>query len=117
MTWLTGSGVEPADAFAGVVGVEAAVTAWRRRRIEGRAAPNTINQGVAALTLMYVQMGLRIDVKRATVPKPGEPDALTAVEHGAVERAAARRGVFVTRRSSCRPGSQPSHQYLFAGWR
>ncbi|MFI6909997.1 tyrosine-type recombinase/integrase [Nonomuraea sp. NPDC050394] len=92
VTWLTGPGVEHDDAFADVVGAEAAVTAWRRSRIDGRAAPNTINQGIAALTLMYAQMGLRIHVKRATVPKPGEPDALTTAEQGVVERAAARRG-------------------------
>ncbi|PRX45318.1 integrase/recombinase XerC [Nonomuraea fuscirosea] len=90
--WLTGPGIEHDDAFADVVGAEAAVTAWRRSRIEERAAPNTINQGIAALTLMYAQLGLRIRIKRATVPKPGEPDALTGAEQGAVERAAARRG-------------------------
>ncbi|MFI9597739.1 tyrosine-type recombinase/integrase [Nonomuraea sp. NPDC052265] len=90
--WLAGPGAGHDDAFADIVGAEAAVTAWRRSRIEERAAPNTVNQGIAALTLMYAQMGLRIDVKRATVPKPGEPDALTSAEQGAVERAAARRG-------------------------
>ncbi|MET8088170.1 tyrosine-type recombinase/integrase [Micromonospora sp. NPDC005237] len=37
--------------------------------------------------------GLRLTVKRARVPRPGEPDALTAKEQGAVERAADRRGV------------------------
>jgi integrase/recombinase XerC len=42
---------------------------------------------------MYEQAGLRIAVKRARVPKPGEPDALTATQQGTVERAAARRGV------------------------
>ncbi|WP_214415075.1 tyrosine-type recombinase/integrase [Sphaerisporangium fuscum] len=91
MTWLTGPGIEHDDAFTDVVGAEAAVTAWRRSRIDGRAAPNTINQGIAALTLMYAQLGLRIDVKRATVPEPGEPDALATTEQGAVERPAARR--------------------------
>ncbi|MER5418976.1 hypothetical protein [Streptosporangium roseum] len=40
-----------------------------------KAAPASINQALAAVTLLYFQVGLRIDVKRATVPKPGEPDA------------------------------------------
>jgi integrase/recombinase XerC len=42
---------------------------------------------------LYAQAGLRINVKRARVPKPGEPDALTKPEQGRVERAAARRGI------------------------
>jgi integrase len=75
-----------------VVGAEAAVTAWRRHLLEDRAKPATVNQALAAVTLMYEQAGLRIAVKRARVPKPGEPDALTVAEQGAVERAAARRG-------------------------
>lgn len=36
--------------------------------------------------------GLRIQVKRARVPRPGEPDALTGKQQGAVEQAATRRG-------------------------
>jgi integrase len=36
---------------------------------------------------------LRIQVKRARVARPGEPDALTPKQQGAVERAAGRRGV------------------------
>ena len=39
------------------------------------------------------QAGLRITVKRARIPQPGEPDALTKTEQGRVERAAARRGL------------------------
>ncbi|MFG1879310.1 tyrosine-type recombinase/integrase [Sphaerisporangium sp. NPDC049003] len=42
---------------------------------------------------MCAQIGRHIDVKRARVPKPGEPDTLTRTEQGRVERAAARRGV------------------------
>jgi integrase len=80
------------DAFADVVGAEAAVTAWRLHLITGRAKPATVNQALAAVTLMYAQTGLRIAVKRARVPKPGQPDALTVQQQGAVERAAARRG-------------------------
>ncbi|GAA4607752.1 tyrosine-type recombinase/integrase [Actinoallomurus liliacearum] len=93
VAWLAERAVEHPDAFADVVGAEAAVTAWRRHLIEGRAKPATVNQALAAVTLMYEQAGLRIAVKRARVPKPGEPDALTVAEQGAVERAAARRGV------------------------
>jgi integrase len=90
--WLTDHTVDHPDAFADVVGAEAAVTAWRRHLIQDRAKPATVNQALAAVTLMYAQAGLRIAVKRARVPKPGEPDALTTTEQGAVERAAARRG-------------------------
>ncbi len=91
--WLTERAAEHPDAFADVVGAEAAVTAWRRHLFEDRAKPATVNQALAAVTLMYEQAGLRIVVKRARIPKPGEPGALTAAEQGAVERAAARRGV------------------------
>jgi integrase len=55
-----------------------------------KAAPASINQALAAVTLLYARAGLRITVKRARVPKPG---ALTKPEQGRVERAAARRGV------------------------
>ena len=89
--WLTDRAAEPPDAFADVVGAEAAVTAWRRHLLGDRAKPATVNQALAAVTLMYEQAGLRIAVKRARVPKPGEPGALTVAEQGAVERAAARR--------------------------
>jgi integrase len=74
------------------VGAEAAVTAWRRHLITGKAAPATVNQALAAVTLLYEHAGLRITVKRARVPRPGEPDALTPAQQGAIERAAARRG-------------------------
>jgi integrase/recombinase XerC len=91
--WLADNVGEHPDAFADVVGAEAAVTAWRRHLIEGRAKPASVNQALAAVTLMYAQAGLRIAVKRARVPKPGEPDALTVAQQGALERAAVRRGV------------------------
>ena len=80
------------DAFTDLVGAETAVAAWRKHLMTGKAAPASINQALAAVTLMYAQSGLRIVVKRARVPKPGEPDALTRAEQGRVERAAARRG-------------------------
>jgi integrase/recombinase XerC len=90
--WLA-ENADHADAFSDVVGAEAAVTAWRKHLMTGKAAPATINQALAAVTLLYAQAGLRITVKRARVPKPGEPGALTKTEQGRVERAAARRGV------------------------
>ncbi|MEV5707975.1 tyrosine-type recombinase/integrase [Actinoallomurus sp. NPDC052274] len=92
LTWLTEHAANYPDAFADLVGAEAAVTVWRRYLITRRASPATVNQALAAVTLLYEQASLRIAVKRARVPKPGEPDALTAAEQGAVERAAARRG-------------------------
>uniref|UniRef100_UPI003F497EFB tyrosine-type recombinase/integrase n=1 Tax=Streptosporangium sp. CA-256172 TaxID=3240076 RepID=UPI003F497EFB len=91
--WLVEHGADHDDAFADVVGAEAAVTAWRKHMMGARRSPATINQALAAVTLLYAQVGLRIDVKSARLPKPGEPDALTPAEQGRVERAAARRGV------------------------
>jgi integrase/recombinase XerC len=90
--WLAKHAADHGDAFADVVGAEAAVTAWRRHLIEGGASPASINQALAAVTLLYAQVGLRIDIKRVRLPKPGEPDALTRAEQSRVERAAARRG-------------------------
>lgn len=82
------------DAFVDQVGAEAAVTAWRRHLIATKASPSTVNQALAAVDLLYeVGAGLRLKVKRVRVPRPGEPDALTPKEQGAVERAADRRGV------------------------
>ncbi len=92
VAWLAGN-ADHADAFSDVVGAEAAVTAWRRHLMTGKAAPASINQALAAVTLLYAQAGLRIAVKRARIPRPGEPGALTKTEQGRVERAAARRGV------------------------
>lgn len=80
------------DAFTDRVGAEGAVTAWRRHLIAGKAAPSSINQALAAVTLLYEVTGIAIQVERARVPAPGEPPALTRAQQGAVERAAARRG-------------------------
>ncbi len=91
VTWLASHAADHPDAFADTVGAEAAVTAWRRHLITGKAAPATVNQALAAVTLLYEHAGLRIAVKRARVPRPGEPDALTPAQQGAVGRAAARR--------------------------
>ena len=92
VAWLAGN-ADHADAFSNVVGAEAAVTAWRRHLMTSKAAPASINQALAAVTLLYTRAGLRITVKRARVPRPGEPDALTKTEQGRVERVAARRGI------------------------
>ncbi len=90
--WLAGHAADHGDAFADLVGAEGAVTAWRRDMITARSSPSKVNQALAAVTLMYQQAGIRIAVRRARIPRPGEPDALTPGEEGAVRRAAARRG-------------------------
>ena len=93
-TWLGQHAGEHPDAFVDQVGAEAAVAAWRRHLITAKASPSTVNQALAAVDLLYeVGAGLRLKVKRARVPRPGEPDALIAKEQGTVERAADRRGV------------------------
>jgi site-specific recombinase XerD len=91
--WLADHPDGHGDAFADQIGAEGAATAWRRHLLaDNRAAPATVNQALAALTLLYRHgAGIRIDVRRARVPKPGGPDALTRAQQGAVLRAAARR--------------------------
>ncbi|TNH28797.1 hypothetical protein FHG89_14255 [Micromonospora orduensis] len=92
--WLGQHAGEHPDAFVDQVGAEAAVTAWRRHLIATKVGPSTVNQALAAVDLLYeIGAGLRLKVKRARVPRPGEPDALTSKEQGTVERAADRRGV------------------------
>jgi integrase len=91
--WLAAHTGDHPDAFTDTVGAEAAVTAWRRHLLRCRASPVSVNQALAAVSLLYEHgPQLRITVKRARVPRPGEPDALTPAEQGAVERAADRRG-------------------------
>jgi integrase len=80
------------DAFGDLVGAEGAVTAWKRDLLATRSSPATVNQALAAVTLMYAQASLRISVKRVRIPRPGEPDALTRSQEAALRRAAARRG-------------------------
>jgi integrase len=91
--WLAGHADAHGDAFADLVGAEGAVTAWKRHMITARSSPSTVNQALAAVTLMYQQAGIRIAIKRVRVPRPGEPDALTPQQEGGVRRAARRRGV------------------------
>jgi hypothetical protein len=68
---------------------------WRRHLLgAAKAGSSTVNQALAAVTLLYEHgHRLKIRVKRARVPKPGAPDALTPDAEGAVRRAADRRGV------------------------
>jgi hypothetical protein len=90
--WLLARATEHADAFADLVGAEASVTAWRRHLLGGGASPATVNQALAAITQLYEHgPGLRLAVKRARVPKPGAPEALTRAQENAVRRAADRR--------------------------
>jgi pimeloyl-ACP methyl ester carboxylesterase len=85
--WLVVHADANPDAFVDVVGAEAAVTAWRRHPLHDHA-PATVNQALAAVDLLYLHgPRLRLDVKRPRVPRPGQPDALTA-QQGAVERSA-----------------------------
>lgn len=90
--WLTRNVSAHGDAFADLAGAEGAVTAWKRDMLSARSSPATVNQALAAVTLMYQQAGLRIAVKRVRIPRPGEPGALTSQQEAALRRAAARRG-------------------------
>jgi len=93
VTWLAEHAADHPDAFADVIGAEAAVTRWRRHLLQRKASPTSVNQALAAVTLLYEHgPQLRITVKRARVERPGEPDALTPAQQGAVERAADRHG-------------------------
>ena len=91
-TWLAANARAHRDAFDDLVGAEGAVTAWKRDMLAARSSPATVNQALAAVTLMYEQAGLRISVKRVRIPRPGEPDALTQSQEAAVRRAAAAAG-------------------------
>ena len=93
VAWLAEQAADHPDAFTDVVGAEAAVTRWRRHLLERKASPASVNQALAAVTLLYEHgPQLRIAVKRARIERPGEPDALTPAQQGALERAADRRG-------------------------
>jgi site-specific recombinase XerD len=93
VAWLTEHAQDHPDAFTDTVGAEAAVTRWRRHLLQRKASPASVNQALAAVTLLYEHgPQLRIAVKRARVKRPGEPDALTPAQQGALERSADRRG-------------------------
>jgi hypothetical protein len=69
--WQIDHQTDHPDAFADVIGAEAAVTAWRRHLLHAKASPATVNQALAAVTLLYEHGArLRIRVKRARVPRP-----------------------------------------------
>jgi len=91
--WVSQDGTEHQDAFTDVIGAEAAVTAWRRVLLRNGASPATVNQALAAITLLYEHgAALRIQIKRARVARPGEPNALNTTQQNRLERTAARRG-------------------------
>jgi integrase/recombinase XerC len=94
VTWLTARVADHPDAFVDLVGAETAVATWRSHLVRSKkSSPATVNQALAAVTLLYEHgPQLRIAVKRARVPRPGEPDALEPAEQGKVERASVRRG-------------------------
>ncbi|MFI6505866.1 hypothetical protein [Nonomuraea typhae] len=119
--WLTERAADHEAAFADVVGAEAAVTAWRRHLVRGKASPASINQALAAVKLRYTQSGLRIEVKPARLPRPGEPDALTPAQQGRVERAAAAAAPATGRswRRCCTaaPGSRSAPACNWPTWR
>ncbi len=91
VTWLAANAGAHSDAFADLVSAEGADTAWKRDLLAARSSPATVNQALAAVTLMYEQAGLRIAVERVRIPQPGQPDALT-LRQEAARRSAARRG-------------------------
>ena len=90
--WVLEHVQEHPDAFADVVGAEAAVKGWRWALLNQRAAASTVNQYLAAVTLLYSLAGLRIRAGRVSLPHPGDPVALTVPEQRRLERAALRRG-------------------------
>ena len=53
--WLAANAGAHGDAFADLVGAEGAVTAWKRDMLTARSSPSTVNQALAAVTLMYEQ--------------------------------------------------------------
>lgn len=93
VTWLGANPGAHPDAFTDATGAAAAVKAWRRALLNGRASAATINQALAAVTVLYQQaLHIRPAVRRTQVARPAAPDALTRNQEGAVQRAADRRG-------------------------
>jgi integrase len=93
VAWLTEHAHDHPDAFTDTVDAKAAGTKWRRHLLQRKASPASVNQALAAVALLYEHgPQLRITVKRVRVERPGEPDALTPGQQGALERAADRRG-------------------------
>ncbi|WP_238005910.1 tyrosine-type recombinase/integrase [Dactylosporangium sp. AC04546] len=94
LDWLAAHAGAHPDAWTDTVGAEGAVTAYRRRLLADGAAPSTVNQMLAAVTVLYAEGPGRIGIRvtRARVPRPGAPEALTVQRENALRRAADRRG-------------------------
>lgn len=93
VAWLATNPAAHPDAFTDAVGAAAATKAWGRSLLQDRASASTINQALAAVTLLYEQaLHLRPAVRRTRVVRAGAPDALTRAQEGAVQRSADRRG-------------------------
>jgi hypothetical protein len=100
--WLAEHTGEHPDAFADAVGAEAAVTAWRRHLLRRKASPATVNQALAAVTLLYEHgPQLRIAIKRARVERPSEPDALTPPSRARASRPPTGAASATRRSSRC----------------
>lgn len=89
--WLAAHANSYRDGLTDVIGAEGMLTDYRRHLLENYS-PATVNQALAAITLMLQQIGLKVAVKRATVARPGAPEALDLDQQRAVERASRRRG-------------------------
>lgn len=79
-------------AFVDAIGAEGAVKDWSRHLLGDRKrAPAYVNQGLAAVTLMYREVKVTISVERARVPRPGQPDALSRADEKKLKWAADHR--------------------------
>ena len=97
--WLAASADAHGDAFADLVGAEGAVTAWKRDMLAARASAATVNQALAAVTLMYEQAGL--SDRRQAGPHPQARRARRA-------HPASRRPRSAARPSAAAPVTPPS---------
>jgi hypothetical protein len=52
VAWLAAHAADHPDAFTDVVDAEAAVTRWRRHLLQRKASPASVNQALAAVTLL-----------------------------------------------------------------
>lgn len=91
-TWLLQHRYEHPDAYRDHLSAESAVSAWRHHLLDLRAAAATINQAMAAVTLMYQLIGLRIRPEQLRVARSDSSHALTKLQCDAVQRVADHRG-------------------------
>lgn len=93
--WLAQQPDDHPDGWLDTVGAEAALTGWRFHLLQTGASPSSVNQALAAVTLLYEHASTRLRVKarRAAIPTPDAPLALTRAQENAVRRASVRRGV------------------------